>query len=97
MLLLDGSASPLAERIRGAAERAAVPLAVPDRRDAGLTGLYQAPLALVHPDQFVARRGSDANADGLVGTVRGAATAGEARNVETGLVTRWRDDLKLRE
>lgn len=75
LLLLDGKAGAAVERIRAAAERAAVPLVVLDLRGAGLVGLYQAPLALIRPDQFVAWRGGDADADELMGMVRGAAGA----------------------
>ncbi len=75
LLLLDEQASPVAERIRKAAAGAGVPLDVLDLRRAGLAGLYQAPLALVRPDQFVAWRGKDVDAAELVEIVRGAAMA----------------------
>lgn len=73
LLLLDGSADPLARRIHDAADRAGVPLTLLDLRTAGLAALYQAPLALIRPDQFVAWRGGDADAAELVEIVRGAA------------------------
>ena len=79
LLLLDDAASPLAGRIRDAAGGAGVPLTVLDLREAGLAGLYQAPLALIRPDQFVAWRGSDADLAGLMDTVRGAVAPAQAR------------------
>ena len=48
-----------------------MPLDVLDLRDALLTELYGAPLALIRPDQFVAWRGADVAADLLIDTVRG--------------------------
>jgi len=85
LLLLDDSAGPLAGRIQDAAGRAGVPLDALDLRHAGLDALYQAPLALVRPDQFVAWRGSDADADVLIGVVRGAAVVPEVEMARVAL------------
>ena len=49
-----------------------MPLKVLDLRSAGLGQLYEAPLALIRPDQHVAWRGADANAAALIHMVRGA-------------------------
>jgi hypothetical protein len=56
-----------------------VPLKVLDLRAAGLAHLYEAPLALIRPDQHVAWRGADADAAALIDTVRGAETKTRTR------------------
>ena len=68
-----------ADRISNAAKAAGVPLKMLDLRRAGLAGLYEARLALIRPDQFVAWRGSDADAAALIDTVRGTKTAATSR------------------
>ena len=45
----------------------------PILRQAGLAGLYAAPLALVRPDQYVAWRGASADPADLIDTIRGRA------------------------
>jgi hypothetical protein len=79
LLLLDDAASALAGRIRDAGGSAGVPLTVLDLREAGLAGLYQAPLALIRPDQFVSWRGSDADPAELMGILRGAPAAAKPK------------------
>lgn len=71
LLLLDEAGAAAAERIETAAKDAGVPLKVLDLRRAGLAKLYEAPLALVRPDQFVAWRGADTDAATLFDTIRG--------------------------
>jgi hypothetical protein len=63
----------LAQEIETAATGARVPLKLLDLRGAGLEELYAAPLALIRPDQFVAWRGTDADASALIRTVSGNA------------------------
>lgn len=82
LLLLDGSAGPLAGRIRDATGSAGVPLAVLDLREAGLAGLYQAPLALIRPDQFVAWRGGDADPARLMDILRGAPPGAKPKRAQ---------------
>jgi 2-polyprenyl-6-methoxyphenol hydroxylase-like FAD-dependent oxidoreductase len=72
LTLLDcGAQRADVDALRVAAANAAVPLAVV--RAPELAGLYEAPLALVRPDQHVAWRGGRAPADaaGLIDVVRG--------------------------
>jgi 2-polyprenyl-6-methoxyphenol hydroxylase-like FAD-dependent oxidoreductase len=71
LLLLGDTAAPLARDIESAAAKARVPLTFLDLRAAGLGELYAAPLVLIRPDQFVAWRGSDADAAALMATVSG--------------------------
>ena len=79
LLLLDKSGAAMADSIADAAASAAVPLKILDLRDTDLAQLYEAPLALIRPDQFVAWRGSDADAAALVDTIRGVSVEGAAR------------------
>jgi hypothetical protein len=72
--VLAESGLPTARAIADAAQAARVPLKVLDLRSAGLGQLYEAPLALIRPDQHVAWRGADANAAALIHMVRGAET-----------------------
>jgi 2-polyprenyl-6-methoxyphenol hydroxylase-like FAD-dependent oxidoreductase len=72
LLVLAESGLPTARAIADAAQAARVPLKVLDLRSAGLGQLYEAPLALIRPDQHVAWRGADANAAALINMVRGA-------------------------
>lgn len=73
LLLLD-EAGAAAEDIKAAADDAGMPLKTIDLRRAGLAKLYEAPLALIRPDQFVAWRGANADATALVDTIRGVKT-----------------------
>lgn len=70
-MLLADSAEPVAQDIRNAAGSAGVPLKLLDLRKTDLAKLYEAPLALIRPDQFVAWRGSSVDPTALVDTVRG--------------------------
>lgn len=79
LLLLDDAGAATADRIGSAAKKAGVPLKLLDLRGADLAGLYEAPLALIRPDQFVAWRGSDADAVALVDRVRGTETAANSQ------------------
>jgi 2-polyprenyl-6-methoxyphenol hydroxylase-like FAD-dependent oxidoreductase len=79
LLLLADDAVRLAHEIQDAAEAAAVPLKLIDLRQSDLAKLYEAPLALIRPDQYVAWRGSSGNAAALVGTIRGIETKTNAR------------------
>ncbi len=74
LLVLADSGQSAARAIADAAEAAHVPLTVLDLRAAGLEKLYEAPLALIRPDQHVAWRGATADAAALIDTVRGADT-----------------------
>jgi 2-polyprenyl-6-methoxyphenol hydroxylase-like FAD-dependent oxidoreductase len=73
LLLLSDTAAPLAQDIKSAAAKASVPMTLLDLREAGLGELYAAPLALIRPDQFVAWRGSGADAATLMQTISGTA------------------------
>ena len=79
LLLLAESGESAARAIADAARAARVPLKVLDLRAAGLAQLYEAPLALIRPDQHVAWRGADADAAELIDTVRGAETKTRTR------------------
>ena len=74
LLLLADSGESTARAIADAARTARTPLKVLDLRTAGLAQLYEAPLALIRPDQHVAWRGAGADAAELIDTVRGAKT-----------------------
>lgn len=75
LLLLADAGGRCAEAIARAADDAGMPLKCIDLSDTTLAALYQAPLALIRPDQYVAWRGSDADARALIDTVRGLAPA----------------------
>jgi hypothetical protein len=79
LVVLAESGESAARAIAGAAQAARVPLKVLDLRAAGLAQLYEAPLALIRPDQHVAWRGADADAADLIDTARGAETKTNAR------------------
>ena len=81
LLLLDDSGAARRDRIRSAAEAAGVPLKMLDLRRTDLAELYEAPLALIRPDQFVAWRGSDADAEMIIDTVRGVEGGNSAEGV----------------
>jgi 2-polyprenyl-6-methoxyphenol hydroxylase-like FAD-dependent oxidoreductase len=78
-LLRLGPAPPAADGLVDAAERQRLDLAVVDVPSAEARELYEAPLALVRPDQVVAWRGSGAgDADALVEVVTGRRTRGRS-------------------
>jgi len=79
LLLLAEAGEFAARAIADAARAARVPLKVFDLRAAGLAQLYEAPLALIRPDQHVAWRGAGADAAELIDTVRGAETKTKTR------------------
>lgn len=74
LLLLENAAGPVADAIQSAARAAGVPLKFIDLRSTELARLYEAPLALIRPDQYVAWRGSHADAAVLLDTIRGIET-----------------------
>jgi hypothetical protein len=76
LLLLAEEGASLARDIQSAADTAGVPLKLVDLRqrhlaEDDLAALYAAPLALIRPDQYVAWRGSGADATAVVDTIRG--------------------------
>jgi 2-polyprenyl-6-methoxyphenol hydroxylase-like FAD-dependent oxidoreductase len=71
LLLLNDSTAPLAQDIEVAAAGIGMPLTLLDLRGSALDALYAAPLALIRPDQFVAWRGTDADAAALIRTASG--------------------------
>lgn len=81
LLLLDAAAERQAQDIARAAGAAGVPLKTLDLRDAELASLYEAPLALIRPDQFVAWRGASADAVSVIDTVRGFNTVSSSKRV----------------
>lgn len=81
LLLLDDSAAILAQEIEDAASDGSLPLTRLDLRGTKLDALYAAPLALIRPDQFVAWRGSDADAAALVRKISGNEVS-ETQNLE---------------
>jgi hypothetical protein len=56
-----------------------MPLKTLDLRGTALVELYAAPLALIRPDQYVAWRGSKADADIIIDAVRGVKRGATAR------------------
>jgi 2-polyprenyl-6-methoxyphenol hydroxylase-like FAD-dependent oxidoreductase len=81
LLLLDDSGAALAQQFAAAAGAVGMPLKILDLRRAALAELYAAPLALIRPDQYVAWRGSKANAETIIDTVRGVEGEATARRV----------------
>jgi len=71
LLILDDAGEQPAREIERATAAAHLPLKTLDLRSSKLAQLYEAPLALVRPDQFVAWRGTRADAVALIDTVRG--------------------------
>jgi 2-polyprenyl-6-methoxyphenol hydroxylase-like FAD-dependent oxidoreductase len=69
LLALDETAST--DALAQAAKRAGVPLTILEFRDPQLRALYGAPLALIRPDQYVAWRGANAQADRVMAILRG--------------------------
>ncbi|WP_211257419.1 FAD-dependent monooxygenase [Muricoccus aerilatus] len=75
LLVTDPAAEAAADPLRRAATRLGIPLTVASPGDARLPALYEAPLALVRPDQYVAWRGSRIpDPEALLRTVCGLAT-----------------------
>ena len=74
LLLLSEQAASAAGEIASVMEEMAVPLKLIDLRHADLARLYEAPLALIRPDQYVAWRGAKVDARALVDRIRGVAT-----------------------
>lgn len=70
MLVLDARSRPEADKIQVQAVAMGIPFAVVEPGEPALFGLYEAPLALIRPDQHIAWRGSAAPAD-LLMTVTG--------------------------
>ncbi|MHB1568985.1 MAG: FAD-dependent oxidoreductase [Solirubrobacteraceae bacterium] len=71
-LLRTGPAPPSADRFVGAARRRGVELKVVDEPSGDARDLYEAPLALIRPDQVVAWRGSgDGDAQAVLAVVTG--------------------------
>jgi 2-polyprenyl-6-methoxyphenol hydroxylase-like FAD-dependent oxidoreductase len=78
-LLRLGATPPSADRLVRAARRLRLDLEVIDVRSAEARDLYEAPLALVRPDQVVAWRGfSDADAPAVLAAATGHQTDGES-------------------
>jgi hypothetical protein len=70
LLLFADSGLSTARAIVRATEDARVPLKVIDLRHSKISQLYEAPLALIRPDQYVAWRGADLDPVVLLDTVR---------------------------
>lgn len=81
LLVLDAAGDQFARTIERAASAARVPLKTLDLRSAGLAPLYEAPLALIRPDQFVAWRGRTGDAASLIDTIRGFSTVSSSERV----------------
>ena len=79
LLILDDAGEPSARNIERAAAAADVPLKTLDLRRSNLAPLYEAPLALIRPDQFVGWRGARADAVSLIDTVRGFNTVSSSK------------------
>jgi hypothetical protein len=76
-LLRLGPAPPLADRLVRAARQSRIELEVVDVRSDEARELYEAPLALIRPDQVVAWRGfSDSEAEAVVAAVTGRSGPG---------------------
>ncbi len=83
LLLLAEAGVSVAEDIQSTARAVALPLSLIDLRGKDLDILYEAPLALVRPDQYVAWRGSAVDPKALVDALRGADTPAKASRVAT--------------
>jgi 2-polyprenyl-6-methoxyphenol hydroxylase-like FAD-dependent oxidoreductase len=76
-LLRLGPAPPVADRLVRAARRSRIDLEIVDVRSDEALQLYEAPLALIRPDQVVAWRGfSDSEAEAVVAAVTGRSGPG---------------------
>ncbi|WP_327752264.1 FAD-dependent monooxygenase (plasmid) [Sphingobium sp. SJ10-10] len=78
MLVLDPQSRPEADRVAAEAGALGVPLGVIEIADPEVRKLYEAPLALIRPDQHVAWRGSEAPADLLKRVTGHSGTDGES-------------------
>src|SRR5262249_53329020 len=74
LLLLDEGGASAAGEIASVAKALGVPLKLLDLRHTDLAQLYEATLALIRPDQYVAWRGANTDARALVDTIRGVET-----------------------
>jgi 2-polyprenyl-6-methoxyphenol hydroxylase-like FAD-dependent oxidoreductase len=74
LLLLDEAGAPAAGEIASATKTRGVSLKLLDLCHTDLAQLYDAPLALIRPDQYVAWRGAYTDARALVDTIRGVET-----------------------
>jgi hypothetical protein len=83
LLLLGEAGAHAANDIQSAARAAGMPLGLIDLRGKGLDILYEAPLSLIRPDQYVAWRGAAADAKALVDTLRGADAQTKPNRVAT--------------
>ena len=83
LLLLAEAGVSVAEDIQSTARAVALPLSLIDLRGKDLDILYEAPLALVRPDQYVAWRGSAVDPKALVDALRGADAPAKASRVAT--------------
>lgn len=79
LLVLDTAMGPAVHRAQADARAAALSMRVLELQDPVLALLYEAPLALVRPDQHVAWRGSEWPGPGLLAKVTGRAP-GQADN-----------------
>jgi hypothetical protein len=76
-LLRLGPAPPVADRLVCAARQSRIDLTIVDLRSDEARQLYEAPLALIRPDQVVAWRGfSDSQAEAVVAAVTGRSGPG---------------------
>ncbi len=80
LLLLDAECRGEADKIADQAKALGVPFDVAEVSDPAVLQLYQAPLALIRPDQHVAWRGNAAPAN-LIGRVTGHSSSEVARSV----------------
>jgi 2-polyprenyl-6-methoxyphenol hydroxylase-like FAD-dependent oxidoreductase len=74
LLLLDEAGTSAAGEIASVMKTMAVPVKLIDLRHADLARLYEAPLALIRPDQYVAWRGATTDVWALVDRIRGVET-----------------------
>jgi hypothetical protein len=74
LLLLSEQGASAASEIASATKTLGVPLKLIHLRHTDLAQLYDAPLALIRPDQYVAWRGAYTDARALVDTIRGVET-----------------------
>jgi 2-polyprenyl-6-methoxyphenol hydroxylase-like FAD-dependent oxidoreductase len=79
LLLLDEAGASAAGEIASVTKTLGVPLKLLDLRHTDLAQLYNAPLALIRPDQYVAWRGANTDAQALVDTIRGVETKTKMR------------------
>ncbi|WP_043832108.1 FAD-dependent monooxygenase [Muricoccus aerilatus] len=84
LLVLDAGHEAVVTALQAAAQGIGLPLRVVRPGDPRLAARYEAPLALIRPDQHVAWRGSELPMDApvLLDVVRGASEAGRSRPAE---------------